>query len=324
MASEDIRDLPAHDAPACDTPVVSVIIPCFNGSEVLARSIESALAQDWPGVEVIVVDDGSTDDSASIAESYGDRVRCIRQANGGPAAARNAGIRGARGVFFQFLDADDHIAPDKLSRSMEALGQHPEADVLYGDCQMVDLCGNLLYEFAARPFARPPLSALLQRNRLQVSAVLVRRSAMERAGAFDPAMVPCEDWDMWLRLAHAGAVFVPVPGARSTYMRHPGSLSADCLRIWRASLRVLRRWDAANLPPDCRSAVRDGVREMRAFCARGFSEQYPRVGAGWMLARIRACIGAPGMLIPLGGHVWDRVRQRARHRPPEGGAGSRA
>src|ERR1051326_5639298 len=114
-------------------PLVSIIIPCFNAARWLPATLQSALAQTWPNLEVIVVDDGSTDHSAAIARRYeGDRVRGVVQPNAGAAAARNTGLRHARGEFIQFLDADDLLAPEKIAKQMEALLRAPAGAVASG------------------------------------------------------------------------------------------------------------------------------------------------------------------------------------------------
>jgi glycosyltransferase involved in cell wall biosynthesis len=113
-------------------PLVTVIIGAYNAERYLAEAIDSVLAQTHPRLELIVVDDGSTDGSGRIAESYGDPVRCIRQENGGMAAARNRAVPEARGSYLSFLDADDRFPPDKLARQLAVFEADPELDVVYG------------------------------------------------------------------------------------------------------------------------------------------------------------------------------------------------
>src|SRR5256714_4033410 len=111
---------------------VSVMIGVYNGPPYLPEAIESVLAQTHPASELIVVDDGSEDESGAIAESYGPPVRCIRQENGGMAAARNTAVREATGDYFAFLDADDRFRPDKLERQLAAFEDDPKLDIVYG------------------------------------------------------------------------------------------------------------------------------------------------------------------------------------------------
>src|SRR5690242_13247080 len=111
--------------------LVSVIIPTYNGTAFLRETIDSALAQTYPAVEVIVVDDGSTDDTAAVIAEYGDRIKGIAQANSGTSAARNTGIRASSGDYIAFLDHDDLWAPIKLARQMRVLRDHPELGMVY-------------------------------------------------------------------------------------------------------------------------------------------------------------------------------------------------
>ncbi|HEX6699162.1 MAG TPA: glycosyltransferase family A protein [Gaiellaceae bacterium] len=113
-------------------PLVTVVIGVYNCERYLGEAIESVLAQTHPAVELIVVDDGSTDRSGEVAESYGERVRCIRQENGGMAAARNRAIPEAHGSYLSFLDADDRFPPDKLRSQLAVFAAEPELDVVYG------------------------------------------------------------------------------------------------------------------------------------------------------------------------------------------------
>ena len=112
---------------------VTVMIGVYNGAPYLAEAIDSVLAQTQPPLELIVVDDGSTDESGAIAAAYGQPVRCIRQERGGMAASRNRAIREAAGDFFAFLDADDRFPPDKLERQFAVFEDDPELDVVYGN-----------------------------------------------------------------------------------------------------------------------------------------------------------------------------------------------
>ena len=118
--------------------LVSFIVPNYNHARYVRLAIDSALAQTYPHFEIIVVDDGSTDDSRAVLSEYGDRIRTIFQANTGLSGARNTGVAAARGDFIALLDADDTIAPTYLERMLGALALHPEADAVYCGFQFVD------------------------------------------------------------------------------------------------------------------------------------------------------------------------------------------
>src|SRR2546427_4231674 len=129
-------------------PVVSVVIPVYNGERYLADAIQSVLDQTYQNLEVIVVDDGSTDGSAAVAKRFGDAIRYVRQANGGVCQARNTGISVARGTYLAFLDQDDLWLPDKLAVQVAYLESHPEVGAVYCQCQVLEnggLRSNLYY-----------------------------------------------------------------------------------------------------------------------------------------------------------------------------------
>lgn len=188
---------------------VSAIIPVFNGSATLRQAIDSVLDQGSCGLELIVVDDGSTDSTPAIIESYGPRVRQIRQANAGPAAARNAGVRSARGEYLAFLDADDRWLPGMLDRSIVKLDSDPDCVMAYGNLLMVDSDGRSLAAYLiSGEYAHPPsMEEILARMwPIMPSAALIRRAAFDACGGFveDFRGAGFEDAFLWLRLREQG------------------------------------------------------------------------------------------------------------------------
>ncbi|MEJ5260302.1 MAG: glycosyltransferase family A protein [Anaerohalosphaeraceae bacterium] len=190
---------------------ISVIIPAYNNEQHLSRAIHSVLAQSRPADEIIVVDDGSTDRTAEVAAAFGDKIRCIRQDNRGPGAARNAGIQAASGEWIAFLDADDEWLPDKLALQTEQLQKHP---------QLQWTCGNYiecLCQDGRRAPALPEQRILAVLNGGQISpdylktypkdltghtdTMLIRRSVLQEAGGFSD-LRRFEDLDLWLRIAY--------------------------------------------------------------------------------------------------------------------------
>jgi glycosyltransferase involved in cell wall biosynthesis len=159
-------------------PLITVIIGAYNAERYLAEAIDSVLAQTHPRLELIVVDDGSTDGSGRIAKSYGDPVRCIRQKNGGMAAARNRAIPEARGDYLAFLDADDRFPPDKLRSQLAVFEAQPELDVVYG--HVTEFLSPDLDE-AARALLRAPEHDVPWPT---PNLMLVRRESFLRVGLF--------------------------------------------------------------------------------------------------------------------------------------------
>ncbi|GAB4450120.1 MAG: hypothetical protein Kow00120_20430 [Anaerolineae bacterium] len=220
----------------------------------ICEAIDSALVQAYPNIEIIVIDDGSTDGTAALLRArYGDRIRYAYQANRGRGAARNAGLRLARGAYIQFLDADDMLCPDKIAAQAEFLAENARYAVVYGVSHLfVD--GNPGHTWpypAARHYTSGDLLPLMVRHGglFQLLPALVRREWVERVGGFDETMARCEDYDFWLRMAHAGAAFAYLPGAPvALYRKVPARLegdAAEALAHTAGQLHALKKLAAA-------------------------------------------------------------------------------
>jgi glycosyltransferase involved in cell wall biosynthesis len=188
---------------------VSAIIPVYNGSTTLRPAIDSVLEQSSCGLELIVVDDGSTDSTPAIISSYGASVRRIRQSNAGPAAARNTGVRNACGQYLAFLDADDRWLPGMLDRSIAMLDSDPDCVMAYGNLLMVDSDGHSLasYLITGEYAHAPSMEEILERMwPIMPSAALIRRAAFNACGGFveDFKGAGFEDAFLWLRLREQG------------------------------------------------------------------------------------------------------------------------
>jgi len=210
-----------------ETITCSIIIPSYNHGRHIERSIGSALSQTLKGFEVIVVDDGSTDDTPARAGQFGNRIRYIRQANGGLGSARNTGIKASRGSYLQFLDADDYIAPAKLELQVAAMTANRGVDVVYSDCTMTgpDSEGR---SYASRPInEQDPLATLVKDNPIPVHAAVIRKEAVLMAGMYDESRAIHEDWDLWIRLALKGSRFLYLPGDLAHYHREASVISAN-------------------------------------------------------------------------------------------------
>ena len=217
------------------TPLVSVIIPAYNARAWIRTAVGSVLDQTYPAVEVIVADDGSTDDTLGALAGLQGGVRSLRLANRGPAAARNAGLALARGKYIMFLDADDWIFRDKLRRQVACLAGTPGISWVYCDVTYLDENGQHLY-LASEHFkyaSRSRLSGVLfpelfPGNFIPIHAPLFRRQCLEVVGLFDedPRLVGVEDWDLLLRLSVSTRSAYISEVLAACVLRH-GSLSAD-------------------------------------------------------------------------------------------------
>lgn len=241
-------------------PLVSVVIPVWNGAATIERTLASALAQTFGDIEVLVINDGSTDDTAErVARCTDPRVQRHDFSNAGLAASRNRGIRLARGEFIAFLDADDLWRPRKLELQLAALRARPAAALAYGFSDCIDADDRDIGRGSHIECSGKVYEQLLHANFLDNgSTPLVRAAALATSGVFDETLPAAEDWDLWLRLAwHFEVVCVPEP--LTLYRVHGQSMSGNLPRQEAACLRVL---NAAldRLPP---GPHRD---ELRAEC----------------------------------------------------------
>ncbi len=211
-------------------PAVTVVVTCFNYGRYLDGCLRSVTDQTWRDLEVVVVDDGSTDDTAEVARRWlGDpRVRYVAQANSGQAKAKNLGVRQARGEFVAFLDADDLWHPAKLERQLP-LFENPQVQVVYSRAWYIDEIGARIDFQPLGEYLQPRrgfvADLLLFDNFIPFSSSVLRRSAFERVGGFDESLAMAIDWDLWLRLSLDGA-FEYVDEALIAYrMGHPDQMS---------------------------------------------------------------------------------------------------
>jgi len=217
---------------------ISVVIPTYNHARFLAQAIESALSQTYPVCEVIVVDDGSTDNTREIVAGFGDRVRYIYQDNSGPSRARNRGIREARFPWIALLDSDDWWLPEKLRLQTEALERDPGAVLVYSSVYWVRQDGTWELRRALPPNRLWPRLRYHQCVLGSDSVVLVRRDALLEAGGFDETLIACEDWDLWVRRGvrpRFTCVSEPIAAIRI----EPDSLSADGSRMLLHAERIM-------------------------------------------------------------------------------------
>jgi glycosyltransferase involved in cell wall biosynthesis len=227
-------------SPDTPAPLVSVVIATYNMGRYLPAALESALAQDYPAIEVRIVDDGSTDDTPQVLERWrGDtRVHVHRQANAGQTRAKNQGIAESRGAFIAFLDADDVWLPGKLRRQMALFAAHPEVGVVYSDYECIDADGKPLPK-GPTPMRRGRITGpLLIDNFVSFSSSVVRRSCLDAYGAFDESLDMGIDYELWLRLS-AHYAFDFVPQATLRYRIWPGSMSKNFKKRYASAIRIM-------------------------------------------------------------------------------------
>ena len=233
------------------------MIPAYNAAPYVQQAVDSVLRQTYPDVEVLVVDDGSTDDTAARLATYGERIRVVRQANAGVARARNAGTASARGRYVAFLDADDIWQPEKIHEQLDALARAPGHRACYSAFSSVSS------DLMPRPVSRTPRQGVLLEDLLFLgnvvgtpSTVVCERDLLLEVGGFDPALSTGADWDLWLRLAlRTGFEYIDEPLV--TYRIHAANMSRDVAALERDSVRLLEKALAdPALPPHLRQARR--------------------------------------------------------------------
>jgi glycosyltransferase involved in cell wall biosynthesis len=223
---------------------VSVVIATFNHARLLTEAIESALRQTLDPVDIVVVDDGSTDDTPAVLTRYGTRIRVLRQPNRGPAAARNAGLAATRATYVAFLDADDVFAPTKLAEQVAVLERAPTVGWTYCDVLIetvatgATVTASERFGYRARALDGWLFPELIHGNFIPAIAPLVRRTVLDVVGGFDEGLTALEDWDLWLRMALLAEARY-TPAVLATYRVQAGGMSEDRGRMDRNRFRVV-------------------------------------------------------------------------------------
>lgn len=236
------------------SPIVSIIIPCYNCAKFLGETLEDLLRQTLTTWECIIIDDGSTDNTKEIAQYYAlkdPRFKYYGQPNAGPCAARNHGIRVSTGNFLQFLDSDDMLESRKLEKQIEIFSNNPACDIVYGSMkyfsrtdqgkiQTSENNGKYWKNGRTSGHGDEVLIELLRGNIMVINSPLIRRNVFEKAGLWDEQIPFNEDWDLWTRCALAGLSFEydGSDGTCALVRIHEGSRSADRFQMYLNGLKV--------------------------------------------------------------------------------------
>lgn len=226
----------AHEGRA-DRPLVSVVMPAYNAARYIREAIDSVLSQDYPNLELIVVDDGSTDSTVAIVGEYGQRVICLSQANAGPAQARNTAVALAKGDLIAFLDADDVWMPGKVGAQVDYLHKHPDVDAVFGRFARWEADADGRFETPPASIqagaidgdrlARPSgyiYCDLLLDSVVHIITAMVRRELVRDLGGFDATLRTGEDYDFWLRAARRSRID-QLDHVLAWYRIHPASIT---------------------------------------------------------------------------------------------------
>jgi glycosyltransferase involved in cell wall biosynthesis len=262
---------PASLEPLAAPPTFSIVIPAFQAADTIGAAVRSALDQVHPAQEVIVVDDGSTDDLDGALRPFEGRIELIRKANGGAASARNAGTEAASGEFVAVLDADDRFHPRRIEALAQLAAQRPDLDLVTTDARFVvggEEAGSFL---ADNPFAAADQRTAILRSCFVGGWPAVRISRLREVGGFDEGLRVGVDWDCWLRLILAGCRAGLVDRPYYDYVLHPGALTSNRKRSLWGRVTLLEK---AALNPDLRPEERPLLtREIRRRRSEAIREE---------------------------------------------------
>jgi glycosyltransferase involved in cell wall biosynthesis len=314
------------------TPLVSVIIPTYNSAGFIAQAVQGVLAQTYRCYEVIVIDDGSTDETQEVLRQFGGQIRYHRQENRGVSAARNEGIKIAQGEYVCLLDADDIWAPDKLKVQVDFMTAHRTLGLAFADAEECEerkvlmpsiLATSTFYsDIVSQIPLRDAFGKLLMANFIPTSSVMIKRDCFSKTGLFDEDLQVAEDRDMWLRVA-ADFEMGCLPMKVATKRSHGANISTRTELTHQSRLRV---WDKARrrFPALAPAAVYHKLLAVThlelgyIFLARGDGRKARRAGIASLVNAVRYVVGARSRfpyrwllslsLIPLSLVPWPFVR----------------
>jgi glycosyltransferase involved in cell wall biosynthesis len=299
-------------------PLVSVVIPCFNQAHYLPMALESVHRQTWAPIECIVVDDGSTDDTAAVALASGATI-VKRQRNAGLARARNAGLAAAEGEFVVFLDSDDELVADAVESGVERLEQTPGATCIARRCALIDAEGRAL------PVTFPVFdNGDLYRELLHMNfvwtpgAAVFRRDAVVRIGGFPQDVSATADYAVLLALAREGGL-ITEPQVAVRYRKHDANMSNDPFVMLRSILTVLKR-ESRGLPREYADDLAEGRRRWCSFYGDQLVELLRREWRG--SRRLRVLLRGSLFLVRYCRHhaqmhFWRKLRRVALRLPAD-------
>jgi GT2 family glycosyltransferase len=230
-----------------DPGKVSVIIPAYNAARFIGDAVESVLQQTFRNLDIIVVDDGSTDNTLALLEPYRGRLKILSQANAGPSAARNRGLSAASGEYAYFLDADDLIYPETLASLVSHLSSHPEVDLVAGRWRFFD--ESTQSQSTLSGIVEIPNTSgvdlfrkMLIETLFPLHAALMRTKCLRKCGGWDESLWCAEDRDLWLRLVQHGCRFDFISAAVARYRRHTSNSTLNANRMEQHMLLFLEKW----------------------------------------------------------------------------------
>lgn len=311
------------------SPLVSIVTPTYNQAAFLRETIESVLVQDYPRVQYVVIDDGSTDETPGILKPYGEKVRWWSRPNRGQTATINEGWEHCEGDILTWLNSDDTLLPGALTRIVEYLARHQDADVVFGDTLFTDGDGRPIERSGAREFEYEEFVVECDNPIPQCSAFF-RRAVIEHVGTLDSRFYFFMDWDLWLR-AGIGHRIVYYPELLSTYRLHPESKSVSQSRRSAPELEYMyeKYFSRGDIPRVIRRSERRAMANMyftsAGYYLRGGDAREGARMAWKALSRYPGLLLRPGMLhkflyCTVGRSIAYRSLRGAWHRIQKAGA----
>ena len=220
---------------------VSVIIPTYNREKFVGRAIESVLNQTYKDYEIIVVDDGSMDNTKSVLAQFDNKIQYVYQENHGISGARNRGIQESKGEYIAFLDSDDVWIPEKLTIQVDILNKNRNVGLVYSKLAILDekgkKCGMKPEENTGRNF----LELIKIGGDIPTSAVMVRRECFDKVGLFDNTLPPMEDFDMWLRISRFYDIYEITGRILANYYWHDGQITSNKIKVYDGTVRLQKK-----------------------------------------------------------------------------------
>lgn len=286
-------------------PVVSVIVPTYNSARYLSQALDSVLSQTYQDYEIIVVDDGSTDDTQVVLSKYRDVIRCLSQSNAGSSVARNVGAAVATGRYIAFLDADDRLAPDKLALQVPALENNKELALIASGLNLVDSIGHV--QRIECPWLHQPcidLERLTFVGLVGVHGTLLRRTWFDQVNGFDARLRYCQDMDLWWRILVAGGQMAWLTAVVGDYRIHEMNKSQSILEHhqWRIGL-LHQQVSSGKLSATLMARVPGAIAQLKVAAAGRLYGIGDRTSAGTLMSE--AIKLDPGLLDHGGTGLMD-------------------
>ena len=226
---------------------MSVIIPTYNRAKYIAETIESVLSQTYTNLEIIVIDDGSTDNTKEVVSKYVPRIQYVWKENSERGASRNYGLQLAKGEFISFLDSDDLWLPNKIEEDLNVFEKYPSASVVYSDVILIDSAGKYLKPLKRKSYSGRVTERLLQGNFIIMAAHLVRTELVRKFGGFieERELSGSEDWEMWVRLSTI-TDFIYLPKVTAKYRSHAANTMSNAEGMSRSMNYALKIMSESN------------------------------------------------------------------------------